>query len=114
MPDRPLVDVVDDDQAMRDSLEFLLETGGFAVRLYDSAQPFLDCLLDLAPGCILTDIRMPDIDDHRSAGPVDVSASARVPDVNASSMGSTRASPPCLVEQARFCLRRFLHDLRSF
>jgi two-component system, LuxR family, response regulator FixJ len=62
MPDRPLVHVVDDDQAMRDSLEFLLETGGFAVRLYDSAQPFLDCLLDLAPGCILTDIRMPDID----------------------------------------------------
>jgi two-component system response regulator FixJ len=56
------VHVVDDDEAVRESLEFLLDSGGFAVRLYESAKPLLDDLPDLAPGCILTDIRMPDID----------------------------------------------------
>jgi two-component system, LuxR family, response regulator FixJ len=62
MSNSMFVHVVDDDEAMRASLEFLLDSEGFAVRLYESAKPLLDELADLVPGCILTDIRMPDID----------------------------------------------------
>jgi len=54
--------VIDDDAAMRDSLDFLLGSAGFSVRLFDSAQIFLNKLPDLAFGCVVTDIRMPGID----------------------------------------------------
>src|SRR3954451_17293855 len=54
--------VIDDDAAMRDSLDFLLGSAGFNVRLFDSAQIFLNELPDLAFGCVITDIRMPGID----------------------------------------------------
>lgn len=57
-----VVHIVDDDEAMRDSLVFLLESAGLTARAYDSAQSFLAALPDLAPGCILTDVRMPQID----------------------------------------------------
>src|SRR5215475_8188995 len=54
--------VIDDDPAMRDSLDFLLGSAGFDVRLFDSAQGFLDELANLDTGCVLTDVRMPGID----------------------------------------------------
>ena len=54
--------VIDDDPAMRDSLDFLLGSAGFSVRLFDSAQVFLDELAKLDPGCVVTDVRMPGID----------------------------------------------------
>src|SRR5947209_5409852 len=54
--------VIDDDAAMRDSLDFLLGSAGFSVRPFDSAQIFLNELPDLAFGCVVTDIRMPGID----------------------------------------------------
>ena len=54
--------VIDDDPAMRDSLDFLLGSAGFNVRVFDSAQVFLDELAKLEPGCVVTDVRMPGID----------------------------------------------------
>jgi two-component system, LuxR family, response regulator FixJ len=54
--------VIDDDSAMRESLDFLLSSAGFTVRLFDSAQGFLDELAKLDPGCVVTDVRMPGID----------------------------------------------------
>ena len=54
--------VIDDDPAMRDSLDFLLGSAGFNVRVFDSAQVFLDELAKLDPGCVVTDVRMPGID----------------------------------------------------
>jgi len=51
--------VVDDDAAVRDSLAFLLEAAGFAVRTFDSAEAFLDALRPDWAGCLLTDVRMP-------------------------------------------------------
>jgi two-component system response regulator FixJ len=57
-----LIHVVDDDEAMRESLAFLLGSSGFAVRLYDGAPAFLSHLDELPVGCILSDIRMPEID----------------------------------------------------
>ena len=55
-----LVHVVDDDAAMRKSLAFLLEINNFDVRLYPSALELL-AALPLERGCILTDIRMPEM-----------------------------------------------------
>jgi two-component system response regulator FixJ len=51
--------VIDDDPAMRDSLDFLLCSAGFGVRLFESAQGFLNELPKLEAGCVVTDIRMP-------------------------------------------------------
>jgi len=56
-----LVHVVDDDDAVRDSLTLLLESAGFAVRTYSSATALLAALPGIA-GCILTDVRMPEMD----------------------------------------------------
>ncbi|MET4206343.1 response regulator FixJ [Bradyrhizobium sp. LA2.1] len=54
--------VIDDDEAMRDSLNFLLDSSGFGVTLFDDAQAFLDVLPSLAFGCVVSDVRMPGID----------------------------------------------------
>ena len=56
-----LVHVIDDDEAMRDSLAFLLDSAGFASRTYDSALQFLSQAQDLTSGCVVTDIRMPEM-----------------------------------------------------
>ncbi|WP_298879534.1 response regulator FixJ [uncultured Bradyrhizobium sp.] len=57
-----IVYVIDDDEAMRDSLNFLLDSSGYSVTLFDDAQRFLDALPGLAFGCVLSDVRMPGID----------------------------------------------------
>ena len=54
--------VIDDDEAMRDSLNFLLDSAGFAVTLFETAEQFLDALPQLAFGCVVSDVRMPGID----------------------------------------------------
>lgn len=54
-----VVHVVDDDSALRESLEFLLESAGLRVRSYDSADSLLAQVGSLEPGCIVTDVRMP-------------------------------------------------------
>ena len=56
-----IVHVIDDDAAMRDSLEFLLSAAGFDVKVHESAIQFLDCGTK-PEGCVVTDIRMPDMD----------------------------------------------------
>ncbi len=56
-----VVHLIDDDEAVRDSLSFLLATAGMTSRTYESAVTFLDQLAEAAPGCIVTDIRMPDM-----------------------------------------------------
>lgn len=56
-----LVHVVDDDVAVRDSIAFLLDTDGIASRTYESATALLARSAQLEPGCIVTDVRMPEI-----------------------------------------------------
>lgn len=56
-----VVHVVDDDPAIRDSLSFLLATADVASRTYDCASALLTRADRLEPGCILTDVRMPDM-----------------------------------------------------
>jgi two-component system response regulator FixJ len=56
-----VVHVIDDDEAMRDSLGFLLDSAGVRARTYESAVAFLERLEGLEAGCILTDVRMPEM-----------------------------------------------------
>jgi two-component system, LuxR family, response regulator FixJ len=53
--------VIDDDEAVRQSLEFLLKTAGLTVRGFDSAKAFIEVLPQIRSGCIITDVRMPGI-----------------------------------------------------
>jgi two-component system response regulator FixJ len=62
MAEKTRVYVIDDDEAMRDSLNFLLESSGFDVTLFDNAQNFLAALPTLPFGCVVSDVRMPGID----------------------------------------------------
>jgi two-component system, LuxR family, response regulator FixJ len=62
MAPRGKVYVIDDDEAMRDSLEFLLSSANFDVTLFELAQPFLDALPGVEFGCVVSDVRMPGID----------------------------------------------------
>ncbi len=57
----PVIYVIDDDEAVRHSLEFLLKTAGIQVRSFESAKSFLDILPQVNSGCVITDVRMPDI-----------------------------------------------------
>ena len=59
MPGSSVVHVIDDDEALRESLAFLLGTAHLEVRTYESATAFLDALPRTEPGCIITDVRMP-------------------------------------------------------
>src|SRR6187431_1839601 len=53
------VHVIDDDEAMRESLSFLFKSAKVPVQTYDSATAFLDQAPQLARGCVVTDVRMP-------------------------------------------------------
>jgi two-component system response regulator FixJ len=64
-PEHPVtacaVHIIDDDQALRESLAFLLRTAQLEVRSFDSGKAFLDALPDASLGCVITDIRMPEM-----------------------------------------------------
>jgi len=61
MPANPVVHVIDDDHAARDSLSFLLRTAKIDVHTYESAPAFLAAIKTLPLGCIITDVRMPEM-----------------------------------------------------
>ena len=55
----PKVHIVDDDDAMRDSLKWLLESRGLEVELYSSGEAFLAAFNSGFCGCLVLDVRMP-------------------------------------------------------
>ena len=61
MQPEPIVYLIDDDEAVRHSLEFLLKTAGIEARGFESAKTFLEMLPRIKTGCIITDVRMPGI-----------------------------------------------------
>ncbi len=61
MSAEPTIHVVDDDAALRDSLGFLLSSEGYKNRAYESGPALLDHAAELEFGCIVTDIRMPNM-----------------------------------------------------
>jgi two-component system, LuxR family, response regulator FixJ len=62
MPRERRVYIVDDDEAVRDSLSILLESKGFAVTAFGAAPDFLTAAPSLSAGCLIVDIRMPEMD----------------------------------------------------
>jgi two-component system, LuxR family, response regulator FixJ len=59
--EKPIVHVIDDDEAVREVLAFQLGSAGIDVRTYDSAAGFLKIVPTVQAGCIITDVRMPDL-----------------------------------------------------
>lgn len=57
-----VVHIVDDEESVRSSLAFLLDAAGYAVRTHASAGDFLKIAEGVGNGCLVTDLRMPDID----------------------------------------------------
>lgn len=59
MQHRAIIEVIDDDDGVRDAIVFQLQTAGYDARGYRSAEAFLNVLIEAESGCILTDVRMP-------------------------------------------------------
>lgn len=57
-----MVHLIDDDEDVRRALSFLLGTAGLAVRVYESADNFLDQDIATLSGCVVSDVRMPGMD----------------------------------------------------
>lgn len=55
------VHIVDDEEPVRKSLAFLLTMAGFTVRVHESATTFVDAAPSIRNGCLVTDLRMPDM-----------------------------------------------------
>jgi two-component system response regulator FixJ len=62
MSDKRSVHIVDDDESIRRSVAFMLKTSGFAVTPWDSGVAFLRAARSVEPGCVLLDVRMPEMD----------------------------------------------------
>lgn len=62
MPAEKIVYIVDDDAGVRRSLERLLDSAGLRALSYESPLAFLDAAVGLSAGCVLLDVRMPEMD----------------------------------------------------
>jgi two-component system response regulator FixJ len=62
MSDSVIVHIVDDEPSVRKSLGFLVSAAGYAVRVHESAASFLASRPYPPGNCLVTDLRMPDID----------------------------------------------------
>ncbi len=61
MPTKAVIHVIDDDEAVRDSLAFLFDSADLPVTTHESAVAFLANLPEQVGGCIVTDVRMPEM-----------------------------------------------------
>lgn len=62
MSDKPLIHLVDDDDAIRHSASFMLRAAGYRVQTYKDGVTFLDQLEPSDMGCVLLDVQMPVLD----------------------------------------------------
>jgi two-component system, LuxR family, response regulator FixJ len=62
MPPEGCIYIIDDDDAARESLAFLIRSAGLAVQTYSDPRAFLDDVALVRSGCIITDVRMPHMD----------------------------------------------------
>lgn len=62
MTDRKLVHIVDDEDAIRRSASFMLKTSGYAVQTWATGVAFLKEIRHIPDGCVLLDVRMPEMD----------------------------------------------------
>ena len=59
--EKPLIRIVDDEADQRQSLELMLSMEGWEVAAYDSARAFFAADMPSRPGCLILDVRMPDM-----------------------------------------------------
>ncbi|MEN3748268.1 response regulator [Sphingomonas sp. HF-S3] len=59
MTEHRLIHIVDDEETIRKSASFMLSTSGFEVESYEDGVAFLEAASTAKPGCILLDVRMP-------------------------------------------------------
>ncbi len=57
----PTVNIIDDDRLARESLKWLVESAHLTVREFEGGEDFLDNFDSSSPGCVVLDVRMPDI-----------------------------------------------------
>ena len=62
LPEPPLIAIVDDDEAVREALSDLLQVEGLLARTFESAVAFLAVALCEGFDCVITDVRMPELD----------------------------------------------------
>jgi len=62
MADRRVIHLVDDDASLRHSASFMLRHAGYDVVTYSGGRPFLEAVDGAEKGCVLLDVRMPDMD----------------------------------------------------
>lgn len=62
MSDKKLVHIVDDEDSIRRAVSFMLKTSGYQVETWSSGETFLKKVRQADQGCILLDVRMPEID----------------------------------------------------
>jgi two-component system response regulator FixJ len=60
-PLEPMIYIVDDDAGMRGALDMLLSTVGYKTSVFARPSEFLECFTVDAPGCLVLDIRMPEM-----------------------------------------------------
>src|ERR1700761_8261482 len=61
MNDKPVIHVVDDDASLRTALQGLFESVGISAETYRTAGDFLNADIADAPGCVIVDVRLPDM-----------------------------------------------------
>ncbi len=57
----PIIYIIDADDAVRLSLQFMLKAAGITARTFESAKAFMEVLPQIDSGCVVTDVRMPEI-----------------------------------------------------
>jgi two-component system response regulator FixJ len=57
----PVINIIDDDRLARESLKWLAESAHLSVREFECGHAFLDHFDNSIPGCVVLDVRMPDI-----------------------------------------------------
>ena len=62
MPKNSTIFIVDDDPGARESLRWMIEQADYRVKAFSSAQEFIDSYLPEQKGCLLLDVRMPEMD----------------------------------------------------
>ncbi|MBV8520831.1 MAG: response regulator [Acetobacteraceae bacterium] len=62
MTSEPTIHILDDDEAVRDSLQLMLEAAGYRTRSWVSGRDLVAALPGIEPGCLLLDVRMPGMD----------------------------------------------------
>jgi FixJ family two-component response regulator len=101
MPEKPAISVVDDDASVREGLKDLLDAMGFDVETFASAQDFLDSYRLHVTGCLITDMRMPEMSGLALHAEL-VAAGRRIPTIVVTAFPNPRDRERAL-RQGVFC-----------